>query len=372
MTSTWLVFLSQIAALLACFAVPLAVLPLFIWGERKICAWIQDRVGPNRVGPFGLLQPLADVIKLIFKEDVIPIRVDKLLFVLAPLFAFVPAMVALAVIPMGPGFYLGDTAAADGSNFIALQGADLGVGLLFLFAMMGLGSYALTFGGWASNSKYSQLGGIRASAQLISYEIALTLAAVAVLMTTHNPDFNISNIVWDQVRRPEMVDGAWQTKYWFNGIFPAEWNIFRQPLAFIIFFVAALAETNRAPFDLPEAEPELVGGYHTEYSSFKFAMFFMGEYLGILIQSALVALLFLGGWHMPFMPLQALAGWDGLIWMAVGFGVFLVKMHVVVFVFMWIRWTFPRFRYDQLMGLGWKVLIPLAIANAVVTACLTM
>lgn len=365
--------LIQLVVALVCFGIPLAILPLFIWLERRLAAWIQDRVGPNRVGPFGLMQPLADVIKLVFKEDVIPRRVDKLLFTTAPMFAFVPGMVALAVIPFGPGFYFGDS--PDPRNLIVFQGADLAVGILFFFAMTALGAYAQTFGGWASNSKYPQLGGIRASAQVISYEIALGIGFITILIMAADPasgvsGFRLSDVVWDQVRSVN-DKGEVESSYLF-GFLPLTWNIFRNPIAFLIFFIASLAETNRAPFDMPEAEPELVGGFHTEYSAFKFAMFFMGEYLGMMLMACLITLLFLGGWHFPGLPVVPEAGWWGLFMALIGFAVFLAKMMIVVFLYMQIRWTFPRFRYDQLMGLGWKVLIPIGLANLIVTALVVM
>ena len=354
--------LIQLVILLACFAMPLAILPGLIWGERRVAAWIQLRSGPNRVGPFGLMQPLADVIKLVFKEDVIPNRADRTLFTIAPIFAFVPGMVGLAVVPMGPGFYW------EG-QYLAFQGADIGVGILFLLAMVGITAYALTFGGWASNSKFPQLGGIRATAQVISYEIALGLAFLSVIIVASDPaigisGFRLTDVVWDQVRTGVPGDYTAAT---FLGFLP-NWNMFTQPLAFVIFVIAAFAEANRAPFDLPEAEPELVGGFHTEYSSFKFAMFFMGEYLAVILQSCLIVILFMGGWHVIGMPIEAKDGLEGIAWTIVGFAVFMAKVSAVIFFFMWVRWSLPRFRYDQLMNLGWKILIPLALLNLILVA----
>jgi NADH-quinone oxidoreductase subunit H len=355
---------AQLAALVFCFAVPLVVLPMLIWGERRVAAYIQLRLGPNRVGPLGLIQPLADVIKLVFKEDVTPNRVDRLLYTLAPLLAFVPGMIGLAIIPMGPGFWLVDQADAT-VGYVALQGADLTLGLLFLLAALGISAYGLTFGGWASNSKYPQLGGIRATAQVISYEIALALAVICVVMVTASEaasGWSIRDIVWSQIRT-----GSLETGY----VDAFNWNVWRQPLACIIFIIAAFAETNRLPFDMPEAESELVAGYHTEYSSMKFAMFFMGEYLAMFVQSALIVTLFFGGWSIPgIIPVdpQYLVGLEGILYSLLGFIVFIIKTLFFLFVFMWVRWTLPRFRYDQLMDLGWKWLIPLGIANLVITA----
>ncbi len=350
--------IAQIIFLVVVFSVPLVILPGLIWAERRVAGWIQLRQGPNRVGPFGIFQPLADVVKLVFKEDVMPNRVDRFLFRFAPLLAFVPGMVALAVIPMGPGVMVGD-------SYIPFQGADVGIGILFLLALLGLTAYSLTLGGWASNSKFSQLGGIRATAQVISYELALGIAILLVVIaaassTVGATGFAINDIVFHQIRTGFPGDYELRT---FMGFLPA-WNIFVQPLAFVVFLVAAFAEANRAPFDMPEAEPELVGGYHTEFSSFKFAMFFMGEYLAVILQSALIVLFFLGGWHIIGMPVEAPEwGWDAVLWNVIGFLVFMSKMTVVIFFFIWLRWSLPRFRYDQLMSLGWKVLIPLGLVN---------
>ena len=309
------------------FGAIMSVVPVLVLAERRIAAGIQNRIGPNRVGPWGLLQPLADVLKLLFKEDLYPAKVDRLLYTLAPLLAFVPAALALAVIPVGRG----------------LQIADLSIGVLFAVTVLSLNVYGITFGGWASNNKYSLLGGIRSSAQIISYEIALTLALISVLMVAG--DVHLGKIVEDQ-----------------QGLGVLSWNFLRQPLAFLIFLVACFAENNRLPFDLPECESELVGGFHTEYSSMKFAMFFLGEYIAMIVMASLLVTLFLGGWNPGLFPLP-----EGAIGVAISVVAFTVKVMLVLFLYMWVRWTLPRFRYDQLMRLGWKVLVPLAMANIVLT-----
>jgi len=305
--------------------------------ERKVSAWMQDRVGPNRVGPGGLLQPIADGLKFLFKEDVIPGQVNKVLYVLAPAIVLVPSFLALAVIPFGPPVEVA-------GRTVQLSIADLDVGILFVFAISSLGVYGITLAGWASNSKYSLLGGVRASAQMISYEICLGLSVVSVFMATGS--LRLMDVVTTQ------ADGIW--------------NVFLHPLGFLVFVVAAFAETNRLPFDMPEAETELVAGYHTEYSSMKFAMFFLGEYTAMFVFSALVATLFLGGWDVPFVAestLAALGNWGSLL----GFASFMLKSLAFLFFYVWVRWTIPRFRFDQLMGLGWKVLLPLALVQILLT-----
>ena len=308
----------------AIFGGIMTLAPMLVMAERRICAAIQNRIGPNRVGPMGLLQPLADVIKLLFKEDIIPDRADRTLFSLAPLLAFAPAAIAFVAIPVGRD----------------LQVADLNVGVLYVLAITSLGVYGISFGGWASNSKYSLLGGIRSSAQIISYEIAMGLAIVSVLMIAG--DVHLGSIV------------EWQTE---NG-----WIIFYQPLAFIIFLVAAFAENNRLPFDMAECESELVGGFHTEYTGMKFGMFFLGEYIAMIVMSALLVTLFLGGWDPVFFELP-----EGAAGTAISVLCFTVKLLAVLFLYIWVRWTLPRFRYDQLMKLGWKTFVPLALLNIVLT-----
>jgi len=308
----------------AIFGGIMTLAPMLVMAERRICAAIQNRVGPNRVGPMGLLQPLADVIKLLFKEEIIPDRADRTLFSLAPLLAFAPAAISFVAIPVGRD----------------LQVADLNVGVLYVLAITSLGVYGISFGGWASNSKYSLLGGIRSSAQIISYEIAMGLAIVSVLMISGN--VHLGSIV------------EWQAE---NG-----WIIFYQPLAFIIFLVAAFAENNRLPFDMAECESELVGGFHTEYTGMKFGMFFLGEYIAMIVMSALLVTLFLGGWDPVFFELP-----EGAAGTAISVLCFTVKLLAVLFLYIWVRWTLPRFRYDQLMKLGWKAFVPLALLNIVLT-----
>ena len=308
----------------AIFGGIMTLAPMLVMAERRICAAIQNRVGPNRVGPMGLLQPLADVIKLLFKEEIIPDRADRTLFSLAPLLAFAPAAISFVAIPVGRD----------------LQVADLNVGVLYVLAITSLGVYGISFGGWASNSKYSLLGGIRSSAQIISYEIAMGLAIVSVLMISGN--VHLGSIV------------EWQAE--------KGWMIFYQPLAFIIFLVAAFAENNRLPFDMAECESELVGGFHTEYTGMKFGMFFLGEYIAMIVMSALLVTLFLGGWDPVFFELP-----EGTAGTAISVLCFTVKLLAVLFLYIWVRWTLPRFRYDQLMKLGWKAFVPLALLNIVLT-----
>jgi NADH-quinone oxidoreductase subunit H len=322
-------------------AVILSIVPLLVWSERKISAWIQGRIGPNRVGPLGLLQPLADAVKFLFKEEVLPARAEKWLYVAAPILTLVPALLTFAAIPVGEPIEVF-------GRRVTLQLADVNVGILYVLAVASLGVYGVVFGAWASNSKYSLLGGLRAAAQLVSYEVALGLSVVGVLMLTGSP------------RLPDVIGAQSGT---LLGFLP-KWNLFAQPIGFLIFTVAAFAETNRAPFDLPEAEQELVGGYHTEYSSMKFALFFMAEYAHMITAAALLTCLFLGGWHVPGLASLGLGGLaQGLVQVLA----FALKAAVVLFLFQWVRWTLPRFRYDQLMRLGWKVFFPLGLANVFAT-----
>ena len=319
--------------MIAVFAVVLPLVAYSVVAERRISAWIQDGVGPNRVGPWGLLQPAADGLKFILKEDFTPAYVRKVYFWLAPAVSMVPALLTLAVIPFGTK--IGNQPAVI---------ADLNVGILYTFGIVSLSVYGIVLAGYASNSKYPFLGGIRSSAQMISYEIAMGMSVVPVFMLVG--ELNLSKVVEYQ------ASGAWL--------------IFKQPLAFVIFLIAAFAETNRLPFDMPESESELVGGYHTEYSSMKFALFFLGEYAAMIAVSAMMVVLFLGGWTLPFAGLNETASTLGIGLLQVG--IFIGKLLLFMGLFIWVRWMLPRFRYDQLMDLGWKRFVPLALANIVVTA----
>ena len=304
--------------------------------ERKVIAWVQVRLGPMRVGPWGTLQPVADVVKLMTKEDITPVKADRVLFTAAPMIALIPALVVFAVIPFGPEVTIF-------GHRIALYITDLNVGLLYVVSVASIGVYGIILAGWASNSKYPLLASLRASAQLISYEVAVTMTLVSMIVMAGT--MSMVGIVNAQYN---------------HGV----WYLFAQPLAFFIYFVGGLAETNRAPFDLPEAEQELTGGFHTEYSGMRFALFFLAEYANMIVVSSVATTLFLGGWLRPFPNIEALAFLDivpGWIW-------FLLKTFIWLYIFLWVRATLPRYRYDQLMRLGWKVLIPLAIVNVVVTA----
>jgi NADH-quinone oxidoreductase subunit H len=332
MIDTYVIPLLKIAVLLN--AVLLAVTYMTLL-ERKVIAWVQVRLGPMRVGPQGVLQPIADAVKLILKEDITPIRADRWVFTLAPILSMVPALIAFAVIPFG----------SDVTIFgyqVSLYIADINVGLLYIVSITSIGVYGIILAGYASNSKYPLLAGLRASAQLISYEIAVTMMLVSIVVMSGT--MSMVGIV-----EAQRASGVWYA--------------FVQPVAFVILFIGGLAETNRAPFDMPEAEQELTGGFHTEYSGMRFALFFLAEYANMIVVSAVAATLFLGGWLRPFPNVAALWILDyipGWIW-------FVMKTFAFLYVFIWIRATLPRYRYDQLMRLGWKVLIPLAIANLVVT-----
>ena len=318
---------------IACvIAVLMPMIAYAVVAERRISAFIQNRIGPNRVGPLGLLQPLADGVKFILKEDFTPGHVRKAYFWLAPAITMIPAFMTIAVIPFGSSL------SAGGQKMVI---ADLNVGILYTFGIVSLGVYGIVLAGYASNSKYPFLGGIRSSSQMISYEIAMGMSVIPVFMLVG--DLNLSSVVGYQA-------GGFH-----------RWLILRAPLSFAIFMVAAFAETNRLPFDLPESEQELVGGYHTEYSSMKFALFFMGEYANMIAASAMMVTLFLGGWSLPMFGLDHPAASIGLG--LVQIGVFLGKVLVLMVVFIWVRWMWPRFRYDQLMDLGWRRFIPLALAN---------
>ncbi|MDH4034967.1 MAG: NADH-quinone oxidoreductase subunit NuoH [candidate division Zixibacteria bacterium] len=297
--------------------------------ERKVVARLQHRMGPTYAGPYGLLQPIADAVKLIFKEDIVPNRVEHIIFALAPIVSFVPALLTFVVVPFGGEIELF-------GYQIQMVGSDLNIGILFVFAVTSLGVYGIVLAGWSSGSKYSLMGGIRSSAQMISYEVGYGLSIIGVVLVANTLSLR------------ELVES--QATF-------GSWLIWKQPLGFLLYLTCATAETNRAPFDMPEAESELVGGYHTEYSSMRFAMFFMGEYANMLAVAAIGATLFLGGWQGPYLP--------PVVWL-------ILKVIAFMFFFIWLRATLPRFRYDQLMNFGWKVLFPLALLNTMVTAALVM
>jgi NADH-quinone oxidoreductase subunit H len=313
--------------------------------ERKVSAFLQDRIGPNRAGIFGTLQPLADGVKFFFKEEFIPAKADKTLFILGPSISMLTALMTSAVIPWGTYLEIA------GRN-VALQVTDINIGLLYIFAVISVGVYGIMIGGWASNNKFSLLGALRASSQMISYEIAMGLSIIALIMTAST--LSLDTIVGQQSAE-------------IFGISGVSWNIIYQPLGFLIFFICALAECNRTPFDLPECETELVGGYHTEYSSMKLGLYLFAEYTNMFISAAIMSALYFGGYNFPFMHELVDMGLSHNLVAIMGVGVFFLKIFVFIFIFMWIRWTLPRFRYDQLMHLGWKILIPLALLNILIT-----
>jgi NADH-quinone oxidoreductase subunit H len=336
----WTILVLRVA--LPALILPAIVTPL-VWVERRVAAFIQDRPGPNRVGPFGLLQSPADILKLFMKEEVVPANVDRFLFFLAPGLAVFAALSTFAVIPYGSTIHI------DGRD-IPLLGADVSIGLLYVFAITSISVYAIVLAGWSSNDKFSLMGGIRSSAQIISYELAMTAAAAGVILATGS--FRLNDVVGHQ-------EGTWL------GFVP-RWNVFVQPLGFLIFYVSAFAETNRLPFDLPEAEPELVAGYHTEYSAMHFGSYFLAEYINVIVASAMTATLYFGGWSLPgFHP-------TGILGAAASIAIFAAKTAFFVLVFIWVRWTLPRFRYDQLMKLGWKALLPLSLVNLFWAAAVEM
>ena len=323
--------------ILLVFGITLLIATYSTYAERKVAAFIQDRIGPNRAGPLGLLQPIADAVKMFTKEEFIPAKANKWLFILGPCIAMITALMSSAVIPFG------DSIEYEG-YMIPMQGIETNIGILFTFAIVSLGVYGVMIGGWASNNKFSLMGAIRAASQNISYELAMGLSIVAILMMSESLDLRV------------IVEGQ-------HGL---AWNVFKQPLGFIIFIVCAFAECNRTPFDLPECENELVGGYHTEYSSMKLGFYLFAEYINMFVAGCVISTLYFGGYNYPGMDFVA-----GVVPHNVasllGTGVFFGKALFFVFFFMWVRWTVPRFRYDQLMNLGWKALIPLSIANILVT-----
>jgi NADH-quinone oxidoreductase subunit H len=318
----------------------LNVVPIMVWVERRGSALMQDRPGPNRLGPLGLIQPLADALKFMFKEDVTPTAADKPLYLMAPALAIMPAILTISVIPFGPTVDVG-------GRQVPLVIANGEAGVLLFLALASLGVYSLVMAGYASNNKFSLLGSVRASAQMISYELALTLSVLAVVIPVGS--FRLIDVVEHQ--RAHL------------------WNFIPQVIGFVVFLISAFAETNRLPFDLPEAESELVAGFHTEYSAMRFAAFFMGEYMSMTSLSALGVTLYFGGWSLPGLDTSGFPWWLAAL---IGLGVLVAKIAFCMAMFVWVRWTFPRFRYDQLMRLGWKVLLPLAIFNLLLVSAMTL
>ena len=325
----------KIIFIIIIFGLTLLIAMYSTLAERKVAAFLQDRIGPNRAGPFGILQPVADGLKFFFKEEIIPSTSNKILFILGPCIAITTALMTSAVLPWGPAITIN-------GQIYNLQVADVNIGILFVFGVVSLGVYGIMVGGWASNNKYSLLGALRASSQMISYELAMGMSLIALLMSSGT--LGVREIV-------EQQPGF-------------HWNVFYQPLGFLIFMICAFAETNRTPFDLPECEAELVGGYHTEYSSMKIGLYLFAEYINMFISSAVMASLYFGGYNFPFMNELGLSPNAISI---IGSSVFFLKIIIFIFFFMWVRWTIPRFRFDQLMHLGWKVLIPLAVLNMMLT-----
>ncbi|OLY91549.1 NADH dehydrogenase subunit H [Cnuella takakiae] len=337
----WWIILEKFILIAIIVTTALVVAMYSTYAERKVAAFLQDRRGPNRAGPFGILQPMADGLKLFMKEEIIPTASNRFLFILGPMLAMITATMTSAVIPWGSTIDIG-------GRQVALQIADINIGVLYIFGVVSLGVYGIMIGGWASNNKFSLIAAIRGASQMISYELAMGLSLIAVLMITGS--LRMSEIVNYQIA---------------NG-----WNLIYQPLGFLIFFVCALAECNRTPFDLPEAENELNFGYHQEYSSMKLGFYLFSEYINMFISSVVMATLFLGGYDIPFVNEAA---WGNAWWVGlVGVGVLMAKAFFFIFLFMWIRWTIPRFRYDQLMNMGWKNLLPLALINMLITAVVVL
>ncbi|MEK7250356.1 MAG: NADH-quinone oxidoreductase subunit NuoH [Bacteroidota bacterium] len=332
------VIISTIKIVLVLFVGVLPLVAYLVYAERRISAFIQNRIGPNRVGWWGLMQSPADVLKLFIKEDIVPVKANKFIHSLAPVISITVALVTIAVVPFG------NTIELFGRQ-IKLMIADVNIGVLYILALTSLGVYGITLSGWSSNNKYSLLGGLRSSAQMISYELSMGLSIIGVIMIAGT--LQLDKIVESQAH--------------------ALWYIWRTPIGFITFLVASFAETNRLPFDLPEAEPELVGGYHTEYSGMKFGAFFLAEYANMITSSALIVTLFLGGWQLPGLHTLGLSPLRESILQVL---TFMIKVGGMLFFYIWIRWTIPRFRYDQLMNLGWKVMLPLALLNLFVTGVL--
>ncbi|MCM2264032.1 MAG: NADH-quinone oxidoreductase subunit NuoH [Desulfuromonadales bacterium] len=340
MSNNWPLFVGiMLLKLVVVFAVTMLIVAYATWCERKVIGHMQTRLGPMRTGWHGLLQPIADGLKLFFKEDIIPAQASKVPFLLAPMMILVPALITIAVIPFGKDVTVGGFT-------VPLQITDLNIGVLYILAFAGLGVYGIVLAGWSSNSKYALLGGVRATAQMISYELAAGITIIAVFMLSET--LSLREIVALQAG-----------PLWGTITFLPDWYVYKQPLAFGLFIITGLAEINRTPFDMPEAESELVSGFCTEYSSMKYALFFMAEYANMIVISAIAATLFLGGWGAP-LNIGILNMVPGVVWL-------LAKVFAIMFFFIWLRATLPRVRYDQLMQLGWKVLIPLALANLAVT-----
>ncbi|GGF17425.1 NADH-quinone oxidoreductase subunit NuoH [Hymenobacter cavernae] len=344
----------QALVILVVFGISLLIATYSTYAERVIAAFLQDRVGPDRAGPFGILQPLADAVKLFTKEEFFPAGANRALFVFGPCLAMVTALMASAVIPFGNYLQFGTT-------IVHLQGIEVNIGMLYVFGVVSLGVYGIMIGGWASNNKFSLLGAIRAASQNISYELAMGMALIAVLMMS-------GTLSLREITLQQSVPGEWHF-----------WNIVKQPIGFIIFIVCAFAETNRTPFDLPECETELVGGYHTEYSSMKMGLYLFAEYINVFVASAVMSVLYFGGFNFPFQyelrdflaQSQGAVTAQNIITILGVVAVF-IKIFSFIFFFMWVRWTLPRFRYDQLMRLGWTILIPLAIFNILLTGGLIL
>lgn len=339
------VLIFKIILIVVLFALSLAIAAYSTYAERKVAAFMQDRLGPNRAGPFGLLQPLADGVKMFMKEEILPATSNKYLFIAGPAITMTTALMTSAVIPWGPEVTIAGVK-------VPLQVADINIGILYVLGVVSLGVYGIMIGGWASNNKYSLLGAVRASSQMISYELAMGMSIIAIIMSSGS--LSIGDIVEGQ--------SAWAGMHW---------NVFIQPLGFLIFIICAFAECNRTPFDLPESETELVGGYHTEYSSMKLGFYLFAEYVNMFISSAMIAALYFGGYNFPGM--EAVQNSVGEVWFAlICVAVFFAKILFFIFFFMWVRWTIPRFRFDQLMNLGWKVLLPLSILNVLITGALIL
>jgi NADH-quinone oxidoreductase subunit H len=345
-------FLAKGVIILLIFGITLLIATYSTYAERKVAGFIQDRLGPNRAGPWGIWQPLADAGKMFFKQDFIPARASKWLFIAGPSLAMLTACLTSCVIPFGDTL---DLSFLGIEKPVAIQGIDVNIGILYVFGLVSLGVYGVMIGGWASNNKFSLLGAIRAASQNISYELAMSLSIIAIIMISGS--LSIGEIIQDQ-----------------DTFF--KWNIFRQPVGFVIFLVCAFAECNRTPFDLPECETELIGGYHTEYSSMKLGFYLFSEYVNMFVSSAVISALYFGGYHFPGESIVAGLLPEGALghnlMTLIGVGAFFGKILFFIFFFMWVRWTIARFRYDQLMNLGWKSLIPLAIANIVVTGAVLL